>query len=539
MTIHSNSRSQVAPYLMPSVNTDQLVGNSTDIQNMGNDAISYNPGGGSVLVRAIVCDGAVPSLFIASSSAGGGFSTAFSFVYPDVIDPDVALIYKNGFTYALVSYARASGGMYLEVFSISGASATYLSNHLVSTSSATLLQNTINIDSDQNDRFAIVWDEQGGNGQIQAMAGYVNGAGAIVLGTTCSLPIPLACSGSGLPTALPLIQPDVAVFSAGGPGGLTNCIINVSCIDGYGDLHVIIDRFLDIFNGTPANIASSSFCVTPLPGTTFNLPRIACQRYNASVSWAQTGIAVIYEVINAANNTYDIGSTTTFFDLLANPQQSFQNTFILTDGTCPSYNGAPPINISTPNAENHRPVVTYNRNSGSFNQVDPILLIGWEHFTGGPYLPVVGYQIGSGEYFYFLPLAGIVNYQEVPLNPSGDETILSISGEQSNQMLYSWRDKNHDIYTKTVKYGNQLKVADEPASNWVWLQGDQIIISEGQESATEIHLEIFDVQGKLLTSFSSEPGSTIDLRKFSYSKGMYFVQVRKNGSSKLFKYSRP
>ena len=545
----------------PAINNNLVAANSMQVANTGNDVKNYS-NNGSETIRAIVYDGDTPSLFYeflqANSSVNAG---TINLNYSDAIDPDVALIARffpganTWRAYALVCYSRPGGGIYLEIFNFNYGVNTFGQHTLMSIGSTTssLVSTAINIDSDQQDRFAVTWDEQGGAGQILTMAGYLKANGGFAFGPNAlPLPIPLYCGPPppGLPNIAPLKQPDVAVFSAGGGGGgIANCIVNYSMIDALGDIHVGVQRFVDLIAGTPGS--GWDFCIEAQNGDVYNLPRIACQRYNSGISFAQTGVSVVYEIYNPNTQTSNIGSTTTFFDMTGTGFSSL-NTYVLTDGTYNLIDPAFPISssatlqdISQSPIINTAPVLSYNRKSGAFNPDASILVVGWNHNAGSSSLPLSILQLADGRGFN-LSIGGgnyANNYLEIPLNPTGSEGILSISGEQTNNMFYSWYDNiSFDHSYKANNYGSVLKLGtdDKTAFLDAYIYSNTLIVNtSAAQNSDPFSLRVFSLDGKMVFDRTVKSSIQFDLLSMLGTTGFYTVQLKSQNEVVNIKYIRP
>lgn len=545
----------------PAIHSNLVAANSKQEANTGNDVINYS-NNGSETIRTIVYDGDTPSLFYEFLQANISINSGtVSLNYSDAIDPDVALIAKNtsGWrAYALVSFSRPGGGIYLEIFRFDYSINSFTQQQLISigSSSTSIVNTTINIDSDQQDRFAVSWDEQGGSGQILTYAGYINGVGGFVFSPSAILlPVPVYCGPPppGLPNLAPLKQPDVAVFSAGGGGGgIANCIVNYSMIDALGDIHVGVQRFVDLISGTPGS--GWDFCIEAQNGNVYNLPRIACQRYNSGISFAQTGVSVVYEIYNPNTQTSNIGSTTTFFDMTGTGFSSL-NTYVLTDGTYQMYDPViPPIqgvilqDISQSPFINSAPVISYNRKSGAFNPDDAILVVGWNHNTGSSSIPLSLLQLADGRGCDLKVASNpnpvyANNYLEIPLNPTGSEGILSISGEQTNNMFYSWYDNiSFDHSYKTLNYGSVLKLGLNEQSKFLdaYIYSNTLIVNTSASQSSEpFTLNIFSLEGKLVLNRMVKSSIQLDLLSILSTAGFYSVHLQNQNEVVNIKYIRP
>ena len=545
----------------PAIHLNSMASSSKQVVNTGNDVINY-PNNGTETIRTIVYDGDTPSLFYEFLQIGTSVNSGtVSLNYSDAIDPDVALIAKNtsGWrAYALVSYSRPGGGIYLEIFRFDYSINNFAQQQLISigSSSTSIVNTTINIDSDQQDRFAVTWDELGGSGQILTYAGYVNGVGGFVFSPSAVLlPVPLYCGPPppGLPNLAPLKQPDVAVFSAGGGGGgIANCIVNYSMIDDLGDIHLGAQRFVDLINGTTSN--SWSFSIEALNGDVYNLPRIACQRYNATVSFAQTGVSIVYEIYNPNTQTSNIGSTTTFFTVVGNGF-TIPNTYVLTDGTYDLHDPDPPNNVTAFNIQdisqspfvNSGPVISYNRKSGAFNPDDAILVVGWNHNTGSSSLPLSLLQFADGRgcdvKIASNPNLFANNYLEIPMSPTGSEGVLSISGEQTNNMFYSWHDNitfEHSYKART--YGSVLRTGTNVHSGFLdaYIHSNTLIINTASAQDSEpLTLNVFSLDGKLVLNRMVKSNIQLDLLSIINTTGFYSVQLLGRNEVINIKYIRP
>ncbi len=536
---------------------NQWATNTKPVVNMGNDVINYTNNGVNETVKTIVYDGDTPGMFFEFLQAGSVKNSGVTvFNYTDVVDPDVALVAKNvgGIwrLYALVSYTRLAGGVYLEIQSFNFISQTFSLSQLlnIGTSSTVQIRASVNIDSDQQDRFAVTWDEQGGNGDVYVYGGYINGAGSFIFSPAAvAIPVPGYCGATppSLPPIQPLSQPDISIFSAGG-GGIANCIVNICHLDAQGDLHVNVQRFLDVINGVLGG--GWSLCVEAQNGDVYNKPRIACQRYNATAVLAQTGISMVYEISNPGNGTSHIGSTTSYLDLSLGTVFGFVNTYVLTDGTYPM---AQPLiassinllNIGSAPYQNSSPVVTYNRKSGVFNATEEILLVAWNTYDGNTTVPVSLMQLANGTGIDLKvsssPVSYAGNYLEIPFSPSGQESTISISGEQTNNMLYSWFDfGNFDVRYKSRNYGLPLRLgqSSDPGFNAYIHENILKTYFSKTEINSEVELHIYSVLGGEVYSGVIHPPANFDLSSLSSNEGSYFLMLNSGTDQITLKWMR-
>jgi hypothetical protein len=246
----------------------------------------------------------------------------------DIFDPDVCLVDYSGNIYAIAVYCKRSSPdtYYWEVFLWTGGGTNAFVTQGANSFSSDTYNTTLNIDSDDNDHFAIVWDNTTPRCSIRT--GYNNSGTPALNG-----PAPVA-SGS---------SPDVSLNW----DGVTEYVY-VTYLNNSGNLN--LDRATYAASPSFSNIIS----VSPQTSCTYYYPRVACPNSSGSA----TDWTVVVEE-NDGSNYYIDGFN----------NNSGSTRKIYNDG-----NNNSPANITS--VPNHFPVVTYDDTS-------PRIWIGWTMDNSG------------------------------------------------------------------------------------------------------------------------------------------------------------
>jgi hypothetical protein len=521
---------------------------SGSVVNTGCDYVKVNSNGVNGTVKAIVSDGSTPSLFVE-------YNPAAAIIVPPVVaslpqgatDPDVAIVYKDnsqfGTPYAaiLVAYTVPGVDVYLVVyrydFSTNSITQVYLNSIGITAGAGNV--NSINIDSETKDYFAITWDEQG-TPQIATTVGQIQNIGgniSVAIVPSFTLITPINCTG-GMAIG-GFTMPDVAMYSdlsASNPG----VIACYTFVTNDNKVMVQVERIPDLLLGI--SYGTNVLCAKQWSNYQVSWPRIATQRYNAT-NWggvAQTGVAVAYEMLNTTNNTTDIGGLVSDYNLTS-VFFTGTNDYIYTDGsyvtTAPTT--FPPINGST--NQSSRPVVAFNANSGTFQNNDPVLVVAFNHISNFGVYPICLYSCQTGIGFPSSPNSPLENYLEIPASPSL-ESAISVAGEQATSMLFSWSNiNNSDIVYKTRPAGKTLKTGNSTENSTIkvfptLINSDSKINIYGIDESEKASAYITDYLGVSVCkvtgniSILSNEISNVLTKK---NPGLYFLSIKNNSGEML------
>lgn len=459
------------------------------VENTGNDIINKNISATNYELSATVWDGNDPSMGWMYKVNGVVQSNYIIRLGLDVVDPDIALIQRDNANlkwYALVCYKSSiNDNAYLKIYDFNPVTFVWTLIKTVSISNGDVIT-AINIDTDQDSHFFIVWDQLNGsnNQTIYCAAGaYMPNKG---YPDVCMLNYELT-GGFAPNTTLkddlgndlkfPYSEPDVSVYdyptTPQYPDGGDLVIV---CKTGgsaqnstwKGTIDCWISRFSDWQNCSfiPPNLWSLH-TVPFVANEELDWPRIGRHRYiKNNSSGYQTGFTFVYEKHNTFLATNDVCGFTFFY-------QTGNNASILTDNNYT--NGSAefwlpnliPSGFFLPNIsqyQNSKPVISYERISGSMNpNAQQNMIISFNHNdVNGAQYPLAFYaQNATGRPY---TNKGFYKYYEVPILP-GTESVVSVSGEQSGKFLSSFFDADdQQIQYKTVQSKAHLKTTSLTSS---------------------------------------------------------------------------
>jgi len=466
-----------------------------DPLNTGNDVLSQ----GDFLWQVSVCD--------ANASGSEAFEWDFyipypslyhgltSFYYDDAQDPDVCIVSDVNMAadvYGIaVYYSPSQTDFILEVFVLSNPCISVAVTGLTGGNVNNL--HVINIDSDEQNHFAIVYEDD--NGDIYCQTGSIV---TTVLTLNCT-PLQIWTGGT---------MPDVTVHK----GASSYEHIVFTFIDGNGDVQVYDDDYVNYTSGGGCTPALNYLYNSP-PVYSFNRPRIASNPNGSTLLWT-----VVVEDNNGGDYFID-GFTENGSGVTAR---------IYNDGSLyPNYD--------ITDASNLRPVVTYD-------YAEDNIFVGWTFNNSAPVYPYNN-PGDPDEADYPVMLVCDLNgdpithtsYLEVPnvvnTNPSTETYAeLSIAARFSRvytYFTYSCATGCDDIYTKDVpQTASQLRAAPgvtdaEDALLYPNPFTDEFTVHFNFDN---VHAIVFDVTGKiLLSAFGNEEGINNQLRDFAknLTEGIY------------------
>jgi hypothetical protein len=466
------------------------------------------------------------------------FGTA-TLSYSDAFDPDVCLVQDGTYAYAIVVYWTSTGnGFYYDVFRSNGG------NFAILAASPYLLQNgnfgtTINIDSDDNDRFAIVWDDSGQNIWC--------GVGRASSGP----PAITACGINQLETGIAQM-PDVAMFWN---GTFEDVLITYVFTNQNLQLYINYQTWSALNNCTPTVGGFNSFDswshtvpTSPNP-TTFSWPAITVgnggyyqyPRIAAGSGFRdQWSVEVEDNASGAGGSGYYIVGFTNASNIWSGPADVVYHVY--NDGVTTTDS---PYNISS--LVNLRPVVTYDNSSNYF-------FVGWTFYnisgnssngkTVANY-PIVLWCDVKGDRVW---TANYYKYWEVPdLATSDDKQVLSVAGRYVTDNLYTYYGWDNtstttDVWYKTKSQSSpplRMENAADAAEDVIIFYPNpfsasvEVALPNSLRQFSEMYLVIYDITGKEILALSGR-GKSLAQKISSASavleKGVYIFKISSSDS---------
>ncbi|MFZ1496318.1 MAG: hypothetical protein WAS72_04630 [Saprospiraceae bacterium] len=502
------------------------------VDNTGNDILIQTINQVNYEFKVTVWDGSIPSLgwdFVDNTGSYYGIED----LPTEVMDPDVCIMQRNSEWLALIAYRDANNNqpkLLVEKFNTSSKTWSIQSNTTLGNGNS--IHTAINIDSDQDEHFFVVWDQFDANNKVKVFgaAGAHNGTNLQICMTNYEFPTFRDKSGTNQ-IDFPYHYPDVAVMDLpnnnNNPGQVKVTFIGGTCATFPSAINMlcVTDELVFSKFGLCQYTAPSQnldYEAVAKSGEQIAWPRIARHRRNGSVGYVQEGFTVVYEFHRPSAGLYDIKGKTVFYDYVTNAPNLIihEHDRIYTDGGIGaqfvgSQNILPPIN----NILNRRPVVTYERKSG---HVDPsskqIMCIAFEHaininqaqgFVASFYA-----HNSNGAPFTDPPFPQPSNYlyYQIPTNVSDRTYGISVSGELSENFMYSFSNfYQQTMHHKEVSSFAHLRQgifanADAPSIKCITLHNNFMPVFFNEVSED---MQWTDTQGKLLSTNIGEAESII------------------------------
>lgn len=519
---------------------------STGVSNTGNDYIVYTDPSTSVVekMNVAVCDGSVPQLMWTYKVTGTTLAVgSLQLVSSYAFDPDVCLLFRNNRFFAVVVYSDpVAGASYVECYAYTVGTNTWsLTTQINQTVLGANMATAINVDSDQKDHFAIVWDVGGtaSNTHCYIVAG--NWSTTFLEPVICSITNPgvllprLTNGGNTLP--MPYKMPDIGVFDE------TNSVADyiVTVIDDDDDVATYgVIRKGDVCNNNMPSSFTTDFYRTDATHV-YTWPRVARHRHVGSP--LQEGYTVVYSDYDPTGVTYDINGHTNFYDATI---PGFVNTDnVYTDGSAefgptPSGNYLPQINSKTLT----KPVVSYERQSGSTSPItSQHFVVAFNAIDGNnDVYPLAFYTYNYDGIPY--TTVSIYDFNQVPIlssNPN-DEQIISVAGEQSHVFLYSWYDANNNggsmcykLVTSGAKFRTGIFDNNENEINCLYFskETNSWWLPESINEASNIL--IYNLNGQTVCRQSNFDSDVFINALRELSGGMYVTSFSINGKTQNLK----
>ena len=536
---------------------------------------------------AIAWDGTAPSVYVEFN----GMTSTLPLGRTDAFDPDVALLQRNncnyGYPYVLVTYLTNDPNIVnLEVYGVASSPGLPVPPNLVLLQTINIastlpvgtpllnISTTVNIDSDQFDKYVIVWDHPDpvlNKAKVYCYTGFMsnncalNSQGAIVM------PLPFGTTNLNVPwTAFQAYQPDVSVFTVVN-AGIQDIVIQYAYIADNGDKVIFQqEKFWEVYNSNLTSLTHSKLIFSdvalkqgPLAsqgffaiGITYNSPSVAVTRSAGPGTGGQLpnyGYSVVVGS-NASNGngdfnyilgyvySYDNGLGGEYYQTFsAGVDPSAGTNSVGTTGwpTSATFD----YNLTTDNI-NYAPKVTYDRRSFNGNLGNAgFLTIAWNSIdvVCGEQAPVAMYgQVKDGSrVFTTRPEHNDLNIVSDPSLNSGtfqNEWGMSLAGEQGFNLLWAWLEDDAGG-TRYAKYkvspsGGALRI-EEDKNKVLCLPTTQNLVTDRNLQISSNcdqwlagNYEIFAVNGQrvLVGTFNLQSG-TSEIKLGNLTPALYFLRL--------------
>ena len=538
---------------------------------------------------AIAWDGTAPSVYVEFN----GMTSTLPLGRTDAFDPDVALLQRNncnyGYPYVLVTYLTNDPNIVnLEVYGVASSPGLPVPPNLVLLQTINIastlpvgtpllnISTTVNIDSDQFDKYVIVWDHPDpvlNKAKVYCYTGFMsnncalNSQGAIVM------PLPFGTTNLNVPwTAFQAYQPDVSVFTVVN-AGIQDIVIQYAYIADNGDKVIFQqEKFWEVYNSNLTSLTHSKLIFSdvalkqgPLAsqgffaiGITYNSPSVAVTRSAGPGTGGQLpnyGYSVVVGS-NASNGngdfnyilgyvySYDNGLGGEYYQTFsAGVDPSAGTNSVGTTGWPATLPAVFDYNDITANI-NSAPKVTYDRRSFNGNLGNAgFLTIAWNSIdvVCGEQAPVAMYgQVKDGSrVFTTRPEHNDLNIVSDPSLNSGtfqNEWGMSLAGEQGFNLLWAWLEDDAGG-TRYAKYkvspsGGALRI-EEDKNKVLCLPTTQNLVTDRNLQISSNcdqwlagNYEIFAVNGQrvLVGTFNLQSG-TSEIKLGNLTPALYFLRL--------------
>ncbi len=366
--------------------------------------------------------------------------------------------------------------------------------------SAGFVGNTLQIASDDNGAFAIVWDEPGG--QIRLTFGEASGSSQ-----------PALLQGGQAFDLDNGVQPDVCVFRS---SVTSDRQVNVVYVNSVGVIAADTYAWSDLISG---NINPAILYRSPNPDLQYRYPKIACP---PSDFGKKEDFTIVTEDTDNNSTWYIKGFNQNF------SSSATTDLFIYNNGS----SNFSPWNITT--VPNTRPVVSYDH-------LYETIWVSWNLDNSFGLLNAPSASFGK------FPIAisgtkraGInmgANYLYVQTGSAFGNTVeaVSLSGHKSPNALFSFNDKfAGESFSKSVPHiynTPTLKSTSVTQSFYSWI--DQVMMASGSNS-TEIEISIYDLSGRMVFNkkvAASQANENLKTFQSENSDGVYLVKSKTTNTS--------
>ena len=541
---------------------------------------------------AIAWDGTAPSVYVEFN----GMTSTLPLSRIDAFDPDVALLQRNncnyGYPYVLVTYLTNDPNIVnLEVYGVASSPGLPVPPNLVLLQTINIastlpvgtpllnISTTVNIDSDQFDKYVIVWDHPDptlNKAKVYCYTGFMSNNCALNSQGTIVMPLPFGTTNLNVPwSAFQAYQPDVSVVTVVN-AGIQDIEIQYTYIADNGDKVIFQqEKFWTVYNANVSILVHSELIFSdvgldqgPLalgpfqPNfITYNSPSVAVTRSAGPGTGGQLpnyGYSVVVasnaKDVNNIDYNYILGYIFSYDNGIAG---EFYQTF--SAGIDPSTFGVPngvgttgwPTVLpaafdynKTNDHVNSAPKVTYDRRSFNGNLGNAgYLTIAWSlsDILCGEQAPVAMYgQVKDGSRVSTTrPEHNYLNIVSDPSLNAGtfqNEWGMSLAGEQGFNLLWAWLEDDAGG-TRYAKYkvspsGGALRI-EEDKNKVLCLPTTQNLVTDRNLQISSNcdqwlagNYEIFAVNGQrvLAGTFNLQSG-TSEIKLGNLTPALYFLRL--------------
>ncbi|MBL7926023.1 MAG: hypothetical protein JNK61_03860 [Bacteroidia bacterium] len=425
----------------------------------------------------------------------------WGFAVNNVDNPDLAIIRQNANKFhIIVPYVDpVNGGVFAAIYEFTPTTLTWSYPVTVTLAGAGVYPTDVNIDADDGNNFAIVWDEiVAGVRKIHVAAGSLQGSPLTPTFCVTNYTLPTFNNTSGTAINPPYFYPDIALYNK--VSGSSVAVVSFLTSVGSGantQSIIMVSKDLNQADFCSSNIAQQNVEVAQYSSTNeaYSNPRIA--RHRGKSSFDQLGWTTVFEMADRNTGASNIAGITTF----QTSSGLYNNGLrVYTNGFAPFFNHPTEFLPNISSHSNTNPVVTFERRSGSDDINEPeVMVIAFDHQNGSNKFPLSFYvQNGHGTPF---SSTSQYLYYKVPTNPTGDESIIAVSGTDSRHFLYSWWDKTtYFYYFKIINAKSDLRLATEITS---YLKNTTLLISDNYSMPINfpedyLQLELYSLSGALI-----------------------------------------
>lgn len=447
----------------------------------------------------------------------------WGFAFNDVSNPDLAIIRQSVSKFhIIIPYSDpVVGGVFAAIYEFTPSTLTWSYPVTVTLAGAGVFPTDINIDADDGNNFAIVWDETvAGVRKIHVAAGSLQGTPLTPTFCVTNYTLPTFNNTSGTAISPPYLYPDIALINK--VSGSSVAVISFLTYVGSGastQSVIMVTKDLNLTDLCSSNISAQNVEVSQYSSTDedYKTPRIA--RHHGKSAFDQLGWTTVFEIDDRNTGASNIAGITTFQTSTGLYNNGLR---VYTNSSVPFFNNNTQYLPNISSNSNTNPVVTYERRSGSDDINEPeVMVIAFDHYNGTSKFPL-SFYVQNG---YGTPFSSTSQYlfYKVPTSPTGDESIIAIAGTDSRHFFYSWWDKTtYFYYFKIINAKSDLRLATEIPSD---LKNNTLLISENYSLPINfpqdyLQLELYSLSGALIGKDNKNSGSIIELFN-GLKSGMY------------------
>jgi hypothetical protein len=419
----------------------------------------------------------------------------------NISNPDVCLV-KNGANqvFAMVVYFNPANGEYWLQRFVWNQVAQSFNVQAQNMLSPGVFANTLQIASDDNGTFAIVWDEPGD--QVRLIAGNAPAGFS-----------PQLFQGGQVYNLQPGSYPDVCVFRSSITGDNQ---VHIVYVNSGGSLTVDTYIVGDLVNGAPN---PNEIFRAPTPDLEYRNPKIACP---ASTYGKKEDFTVITEDTDG-NSTWYIKGFNNNFNSSAQIAQHIYN-----DGIT----GNSPWNLT---------LVPNTKPSAAYDQTGDAIWVAWNvdnsfGMISNPNAPYGNFPIAisGGKRANIAPGAKFLNIPTGISFPAEFEHV-SISGHKSSKVMFTFNDRNlGQIFSKSLIHAvnaPNVRIQDLTNDFATWRNE---VLHQIKKNEAAINIIVKDLSGKTVYSGTSILDQKFDLHHLpltNLSSGLYIVSLDVSGTT--------